>query len=109
MKKLPRFQSEAEEAQFWQTHSPLDYPEEFNVVESPFHLDPVLLKKVSLTREKRKRTLTLRMGQNQIEMARIIAQWKGLGYQTQMRLWVIEGIRREIQQHPEVRKLLAPR
>ena len=30
--KLPKFKSEKEEADFWSTHSPLDYPNEFKEV-----------------------------------------------------------------------------
>lgn len=36
MKKLPKFKSEEEEARFWDTHSPLDYPNEFTEVKEPF-------------------------------------------------------------------------
>lgn len=106
MKKLPKFKSEEEEARFWETHSPLDYPGHFSDVESPFQVDPELLKRVSSERHRRKRMLTLRIGENQIDLAKIIARWKGLGYQTQMRIWVIEGIRREIEEHPQIRRLL---
>jgi len=35
MKKLPKFKSEEEEAHFWNTHSPLDYPGEFTEVKEP--------------------------------------------------------------------------
>lgn len=106
MKKLPKFKSEEEEARFWDTHSPLDYPDEFVDVKEPFEFAPGLLKKAARRREERKRHLTLRMGQHQIDLAKVIAKYKGLGYQTQMRMWVIEGIRKEISAHPEIRKLL---
>ena len=106
MKKIPKFKTEEEEARFWDTHSPLDYPGEFMDVKAPFEFAPALLKKAAERRAERKRLLTLRMGRQQIDLAKLIAHWKGLGYQTQIRIWVIEGIRREIQEHPEIRKLL---
>lgn len=106
MKKIPKFKSEKEEAHFWDTHSPLDYPDEFTDVKEPFEFDPALLRKVAKRREERKRSLTLRMGQRQIDLAKVIAIRKGLGYQTQMRMWVIEGIRKEVKAHPEIAKLL---
>lgn len=106
MKRLPKFKSEEEEARFWDTHSPLDYPSEFTEVKDPFEVAPSLLKKAAMRREERKRQLTLRMGQRQIDLAKVIAKYKGLGYQTLIRIWVIEGIRREFASHPEVKKLL---
>ena len=106
MKKLPKFKTEEEEARFWDTHSPLDYPGEFSEVKDPFEFAPSLLKKVVGRREERKRQLTLRMGQRQIDLAKVIAKYKGLGYQTLMRIWVIAGIRQEFKEHPEIEKLL---
>ncbi|MFH1777166.1 MAG: hypothetical protein ABH952_06395 [Candidatus Omnitrophota bacterium] len=47
------------------------------------------------------------MGQHQIDLAKVIAEYKGLGYQTLMRMWVIEGIHREIHMHPKLLKFLA--
>jgi len=106
MKKLPKFKTEEEEARFWDTHSLLDYPGEFSEVREPFEFAPSLLKKVVGRREERKRQLTLRMGQRQIDLAKVIAKYKGLGYQTLMRIWVIAGIRQEFKEHPEIEKLL---
>jgi len=40
MKRLPKFKSEEEEACFWDTHSPLDYPDEFTEVKEPFKIAP---------------------------------------------------------------------
>ena len=85
-KKLPKFKSEEEEAHFWETHSPLDYPEEFTEVKEPFKFTSALLKKVAGKKEERKRHLTLRMGQHQIDLAKVIAKYKGLPYQTLMRM-----------------------
>lgn len=107
MKRLPKFKSKEEETHFWDTRSPLDYPNEFTDVKEPFEFAPNLLRRVAQRREERKRQLTLRMGQRQIDLAKVIAKYKGLGYQTLIRMWVIEGIRREYATHPEVKKLLA--
>lgn len=60
MKKMPKFKTEKEEARFWDTHSPLDYPSEFMDVKEPFEFDQGLLKKAAQRREERKRSLTLR-------------------------------------------------
>ncbi len=106
MKKIPKFKTEEEEANFWNTHSPLDYPSEFTDVKEPFEFAHSLLKKAAERRQERKRPLTLRMGQRQIDLAKVIARYRGLGYQTLMRIWVIEGIRHEIKMHPEIEKFL---
>ena len=105
--KMPKFKSEEEEGRFWKTHSPLDYPEEFTDVKELLEFDPVLLKKAAKRRTQRKRHLTLRMDQHQIDLAKVIAKYRGLGYQTLMRMWVIEGIHKEIEEHPALKKRLA--
>lgn len=57
MKKLPKFKSEEEEAHFWNTHSPLDYPGEFTEVKEPLEFAPNLLKKAAERRRKRQHSL----------------------------------------------------
>ncbi len=106
MNKIPKFKTEKEEARFWAIRSPLDYPGEFVDIKDPFKISQGLLKKVAGYKEERKRSLTLRMGQRQIDLAKVIAKYRGLGYQTLMRIWVVEGIRQEIKSHPEIEKLL---
>ncbi len=59
MKKLPKFKSEGEEARFWDTHSPLDYPDEFTEVKEPFKIAPSHLKLSKVKRAKLK-TLSLK-------------------------------------------------
>ena len=106
MKKIPKFKTEKEEARFWDTHSPLDYPAEFVGMKDPFQFAPALLKKAAERKEERKRTLTFRISQQQIDLAKVIAKYRGLGYQTLMRIWIVEGIHQEIKMHPEIRKVL---
>jgi len=56
-KVIPKFKSEEEEARFWDTHSPLDYPGEFDEVKEPFKFAPDLLKKAAERRRKKQRSL----------------------------------------------------
>jgi len=105
--KLPKFKSEEEEAKFWDNNSPLEYKEEFAEVEEPFEFSPSLLRKAVKTQKERKRLLTLRMEPYQIDVAKLIARWKGCGYQTLMRMWVMEGLRREVKIHPEIKEFLS--
>jgi predicted DNA binding CopG/RHH family protein len=93
MKKLPRFRSAAEEARFWATHSPLNYPDEFKEVDSVFVLAPELARK--LRERMSKRLFALRLEQWQIERAKEIARAKGIPYQRLMREWIGQGIRSE--------------
>ena len=51
MKKvIPKFRTEEEEARFWDTHSPLDYPGDFTEVKEPFEFGPGLLNKAARRR-----------------------------------------------------------
>ena len=57
MKKvIPKFRTEEEEARFWNTHSPLDYPSEFTEVKEPFKFAPNFIKTAARRRGERKRS-----------------------------------------------------
>lgn len=90
-KELPEFKSEAEEAEFWDTHNSLDYLESDEPVE--IELDPELAAKIRERVQTKRVTLRLRV--SQIEAAKEIARRKDIPYQTLIRSWVAEAIRRE--------------
>lgn len=94
MRRVPKFKSEKEEAEFWSTHSVADYWNDLEEVEEKIEVSGRLKSKI-LERKERKKLLTLRLGQKQIEEAKKIAMKKTIGYQTLMRMWIAEGIRRE--------------
>jgi hypothetical protein len=81
---IPKFRDEAEAAAFWDTHSPLDYPEEFEEVEITF-ARPVL-----------KRGLTVKLDQATIDELRAIGQEQGVGPSTLARMWILEHLRAEV-------------
>ncbi|NHM25939.1 hypothetical protein G7K71_02720 [Desulfofundulus sp. TPOSR] len=90
-KTLPEFKSEKEEAEFWDTHNSLDYIESDEPVE--MELDPELAAKI---RERaRTKQVTLRLRVSQIEAVKEIARRKDIPYQTLIRSWIAEAIRRE--------------
>ncbi|WP_035106688.1 CopG family antitoxin [Desulfovirgula thermocuniculi] len=91
--ELPKFKSEREEAEFWDTHNTLDYLEGDEAVD--IELDPALEAKIR-ERAKTKR-VTLRLRVSQIEAAKEIAKRKDIPYQTLLRSWIAEGIRRELE------------
>lgn len=90
-KSAPKFKSEKEEAEFWDAHNSLDYLESDEPVK--IELDPELAAKIR-ERSKTKR-VTLRLRLSQIEDAKWIAREKDIPYQTLIRSWVAEAIKRE--------------
>lgn len=103
-KKLPKFKSEKEEAQFWSKHSPLDFEGEFQDVEEPFEFDPGLIKRMAKERNEKKRSVTFRIEPSKIDLVKIIAKKYGSGYQTTLRIWINEKIYEELEKHPAIRK-----
>ncbi|OIQ52936.1 hypothetical protein MOTE_25290 [Moorella thermoacetica] len=89
--ELPEFKNEREEAEFWDVHNTLDYLESDEPVE--IELDPDLEAKIR-ERQKTKR-VTLRLRVSQIEAVKEIARRKDIPYQTLIRSWIAEAIRRE--------------
>ncbi len=93
---IPVFQSEEEEAVFWATHDTADWWEHTKEVPSgEFEIDPEFRRQV-LERARRKQLLSLRLERRQIALAKRIAKDKSIGYQTLMRSWIEEGIKREL-------------
>ena len=103
-KKLPKFKSEKEEAQFWSNHSPLDFEEEFEDVQEPFEFDPAVIERMAKERKERKRPVTFRIEPSKIDLVKIIAKKYGSAYQTTLRIWINEKIYEEFKKHPEIRK-----
>ena len=103
-KKIPKFKSEKEEAQFWSEHSPLDFKEEFTEVKEPFEFDPALIRKIVKERKERKRSVTFRIEPSKIDLVKIIAKTHGNAYQTIIRMWINEKIYEEFEDNPEIRK-----
>jgi len=83
MEKLPKFKSAQEEADFWETHSPLDFGDQFEEVKEPI-----------VDRRGRKKGIYIRVDPEAIELARSIGADLGLGYQTLFRMWIMEGLGR---------------
>ncbi len=83
---LPQFENEAEAAAFWDTHSPEDYPEEFQDVD------------VRFSRPLIKRGLTVKLSEGTIAQLREIAEERGIGPSTLARMWILEHLRAETEQ-----------
>jgi predicted DNA binding CopG/RHH family protein len=91
LEEIPRFVSEATEAEFWATHSLAaiwDKLEPVRVKVSPSARRLVI-------RQSRKKPVTLRLEEGQVQRAKKLARDKSLSYQALMRSWITEGIARE--------------
>ena len=85
----PALGSDEEERAFWQVHNPGDY-----LAMTP----PVQVRISRRIRERvrgRKQNLTLRMEPPQVQEMKAIAEERGVPYQTLMRMWIFERLRRE--------------
>jgi predicted DNA binding CopG/RHH family protein len=92
-KRLPKFKSEREEADFWATHDLTDYLHEFEKVD--FKL-PASLRRRIKTRAATKKAVTFRLGMDQIAAAKAVASRKSVPYQTLMRMWIAERLAKEL-------------
>ena len=79
--RVPTFASDQEAAAFWDTHSPLDFPDEFEEVE------------VAIGRPARKRGLTVKLDQRTVDRLAGIARQQGIGPSTLVRMWILEHLR----------------
>ena len=79
MKKIPKFKSEKEEADFWATHDSIDYLSETKEV------------KVNFVRPNKK-LVSLRLDEKTIRELKKIAESKGIGYLQLVRMWVLENL-----------------
>jgi hypothetical protein len=91
MEKIPKFKTAKEEAEFWETHSPLDFPSEFKDVKEPI-----------VDRRGRKKGIYIRIDPEAIELARHIGAELGVGYQTLFRMWIMEGLSRQTRREPDI-------
>ena len=90
--KIPKFKNDKEAAEFWDTHSAVDYLDDMEDA-PPVELDPKLTEAI---RERSKmRLVSLRLRQSQIEAAKKIAREKDIPYQTLIRSWISQAIRSE--------------
>lgn len=78
---LPKFKDETEAAAFWDTHSPEEFPDEFEDVQVRFS-KPLI-----------KRGLTIKLSQDTIEELKRIAEERGIGPTTPARMWLLEHLR----------------
>lgn len=79
--RIPKFNTPEEAGTFWDTHSPEDFPEEFEEVQ------------VKFSRPLINRGLTIKLTDETIEQLRKVAQNRGIGPSTLARMWILEHLR----------------
>ena len=91
---LPKFRSDGEAAEHFETHSVSDL---WNQLPAGKQTKPsaALAKSIRERHAGAKSPISIRLVADQIAAAKKIAAAKSVGYQTQLRMWIAEGIRRE--------------
>ncbi len=90
--EIPQFKSEKEESEFWDTHSIAKIWNQLEV--SDITLSKPLKTKIN-ARRKAKKLISLRLETEQIEFLKMVAEKKGVGYLTLIRMWVSERLSAE--------------
>ena len=94
---LPNLRSDEVAAEYFETHSVADL---WNQLPEVKRAKPSkkLAKSIRERHSVAKSPISIRLGLEQIAAAKKIATAKSVGYQTQLRMWIAEGIRREATQ-----------
>ena len=91
---LPKFRSDEKAAHFFETHSVADVWNQLPQGK-PAKPSAALAKSIRQRYAAAKTPISIRLVPEQIAAAKKIAAAKSVGYQTQLRMWIAEGIRRE--------------
>ncbi len=86
---LPPFRSDEEERAFWAKHDVGDFLGDTRPVEVQ------VSRRIRERARERKRNLTLRMEPSRVDEIKAVAEERGIPYQTLMRMWIVERLRRE--------------
>jgi len=91
---LPKFRADKDAADYFETHSVADVWDQLRQAE-PERASKVLEKSIRERHSAAKSPISIRLASEQIAAAKKIAAAKSVGYQTQLRMWIAEGIKRE--------------
>jgi predicted DNA binding CopG/RHH family protein len=91
---LPEFRSDEAAAQYFETHSVAEMWDQLPA-STPSKPSKALGNAIRQRHTVTKSPISIRLGPEQIAAAKKIAAAKSVGYQTQLRMWIAEGIRRE--------------
>src|SRR5579872_5290743 len=91
---LPKFHSDEDAAQYFETHSVAGVWDQLPRAAAAAP-STKLKKSIHERHAAAKAPISIRLGSEQIAAAKKIAAAKSVGYQTQLRMWIAEGIKRE--------------
>jgi len=83
--RLPKFKDTEEEAKFWDTHSFVDYCDEFERVREPVFVKP------------QKKVISLRLDAQTVDLLAAVAREKQIPSTTLVRMWVAERLKEELE------------
>ena len=84
LKKIPKFRSEKEEAEFWATHDSTGYIDYSKAKKALFpSLKPTT------------RTISIRLPESLIEHLKVLANKRDIPYQSLMKMFLVERIEKE--------------
>jgi len=89
---IPEFEDDREAADFWARHDSMPYHGDLRKVRVT--IAPALRRRVA-ARASVKKPVTLRLEPQQIAAAKRLARQKSVPYQTLLRMWIAEGLRKE--------------
>jgi predicted DNA binding CopG/RHH family protein len=98
---LPAFRSDQEAAGYFETHSVADVWDQLPAAKQT-KPSAALAKSIQERHTRAKSPISIRLDPEQIAAAKKLAAAKSVGYQTQLRMWIAEGIRREAKRHDSV-------
>ena len=82
--KIPKFQSEKEEAEFWDTHSITDFESELEDAPNVSFVKP------------EHQVVSMRLDKKVVNALKKLAKQKGLGYSSLLRMWILEKFQNEL-------------
>lgn len=82
-RRPPKFKNLSDEADFWDTHSPLDYASEFQEVEDVQFVRPP------------KEVMAIRMDRSTVKLIKEAARRLGVQHTTLARRWLVERVTEE--------------
>jgi hypothetical protein len=92
--EVPSFKRTEELAEFVETHDTSRIWPKLKPAR-PIRMPPAQIRAIHERHVARKAAISIRLDEEQIKAARKIAARKSIGYQTQLRMWITEGIRRD--------------
>jgi predicted DNA binding CopG/RHH family protein len=85
LKKIPRFKSEAEEAEFWATHDSTEY------------IDYSTAKRIAFPNLKPStKTISIRLPESLIEHLKVLANKRDVPYQSLLKMFLSEKVEEEL-------------